>query len=81
MSVQFFEIDPAKAQCLLAGVPVRFLMVDDLAYHKYTAPVITANPERWRRVYVASTQVASGHAGTLEIYEWTNSNSEIGKWK
>ena len=62
-----FEIDPAKAQRLLDSVPVRFLMVDDSVYHKYTAPVITANPERWRRVYVASTQDNQGQAGTFEI--------------
>jgi hypothetical protein len=69
-----FEINPAKAQSLLDGVPVRFLMVDDGIYHKYTTPVIAANPERWRRVYVASTRDEEGRAGTFEIYERTNSN-------
>jgi hypothetical protein len=69
-----FEIDPAKAQRLLDSVPVRFLMVDDGPYHKYTAPIITANPERWRRIYVATTQDELGPAGTLAIYQRTNSN-------
>jgi hypothetical protein len=68
------EIDPAKAQSLLDGVPVRFLMVDDSVYHKYTAAVIAANPERWRRVYVASTRDEPGAAGAFEIYERIKSN-------
>src|SRR5215468_2333720 len=64
-----FEPDPAKAQSLLDGVPVKFLMVDESSLKAYTAPVVTAHPDRWRRAFAHSTNETSGQTGNFAIYE------------
>ena len=64
-----FDLDPARAQRLLDSVPVTFLMVDEGVLWKYTAPVVTEHPDRWRRVFADSTNEASGLPGTFAIYE------------
>jgi hypothetical protein len=66
-----FETDASKAQRLLDSVPVTFLIVDDGAYKKYTARVVAAHPDRWRRVYAESSTEADGVQGKFEIYERT----------
>ncbi|HET8649942.1 MAG TPA: hypothetical protein VFL95_07870 [Gemmatimonadales bacterium] len=50
-----FELDPVKAQRLLDSVPVDYLVVDHLEFvnvgQRYTIPVVTKYPDRWRMVY------------------------------
>src|SRR5712691_5450164 len=50
---------------------VKFLIVDEGAYKKYTARVVAAHPDRWRRVYAESSNEAGGAQGKFEIYERT----------
>ena len=64
-----FDLDPARAQRLLDSVPVTFLMVDEGAFKKYTAPVVAAHPDRWQRIFTDSTNETSGLPGTFEIYQ------------
>jgi len=64
-----FEPDPAKAQSLLDSVPVTFLMIDEGDLKAYTAPVVAAHPDRWRRVFTHSTDDMSGRTGNFAIYE------------
>ena len=64
-----FDLDPARAQRLLDGVPVTFLMVDEGSFKKYTAPVVAVHPDRWQRVFAHSTDETSGLPGTFELYE------------
>jgi len=64
-----FEPDPAKAQSLLDSVPVTFLMVDEGDLKAYTAPVVAAHPDRWRRAFAQSTKETSGQTGSFAIYE------------
>jgi len=45
------------------------LMVDEGDLKRYTAPVVTAYPDRWRRVFADSTNETSGRPGTFAIYE------------
>ena len=69
-----FELDARRAQGLLDGLPVRYLIVDEGHYKKYTSRVVTNYPDRWRRVFVDSIR-AGGIApdgGTFEIYERTD---------
>jgi hypothetical protein len=65
-----FEPNPAEAERLLEGVPVDFLVIDDLAYRdvarRYAAPVVATHPERWRLVY-------GGGAGVPRIYRRVHS--------
>jgi hypothetical protein len=53
-----YEADPARAEELLAGVPVRYLVVDQLDFldvsRRYAAPVAAAGQERWPLVYATS---------------------------
>ncbi len=50
-----FERDPATAERLLATVPVRWVVIDDLEFldvtRRYAEPAMLAHPERWRLVY------------------------------
>jgi len=64
-----FDLDPARAQRLLDSVPVKFLMVDEGSFKKYTAPVVAAHPDRWQRIFTDSTNETSGLPGTFEIYQ------------
>jgi hypothetical protein len=60
------EADPETAQRLLDAVPVRFLVLDELAYprisQRYAAPVVERNPDLWRRIY----ETADGQARLYE---------------
>jgi hypothetical protein len=56
-----WEADPAVAQRLLEGVPVDYLVVDQLvAYElgptarRYSEPVLSAYPERWELIYAGA---------------------------
>jgi hypothetical protein len=64
-----FEMDAQEAQRLLDGVPVRYLVVDDGVYKKYTERVAAASPNRWRRVYAQAS--SEGPESKVEIYERT----------
>jgi hypothetical protein len=64
-----FEADAARAQYLLDSAPVRYLLVDEGDYRKYTTRVIAAYPERWRRIYVNGSVEENGAASAFEIYE------------
>jgi hypothetical protein len=59
-----FALDGKKAQQLIDSVPVKYLLasVKPGPYQRFTAPLLTANPNAWRRVW-------SGARGTLEVYE------------
>jgi len=59
-----FELDGRKAQQLIDTVPVKYLLasVKPGAYQRFTAPLLAANPDAWRRVW-------RGPNGTLEVYE------------
>jgi hypothetical protein len=65
-----FELDARKAQGLLDEVPVRYLVVDEGKYKKYTTRVVAEYPDRWRRVFADAIreEVKSGE-GAFEIYE------------
>jgi hypothetical protein len=63
------EMDAAKAQRLLDTVPVKFLIVDEGDFKKYTTQVVAAYPDRWRRVYANSTGEKDDPQGKFEIYE------------
>ena len=64
-----FETDAARAQYLLDSAPARYLIVDEGDYRKYTARVIAAYPERWRRIYVNGSVEENGAPSRFEIYE------------
>lgn len=53
-----FEADPARADRLLAAVPVDYLIVDHLDFaavlRRYAETVVAAAPEHWRLVYGAA---------------------------
>ena len=53
-----YEADPARAEELLAGVPVSYMVVDQLDFldvsRRYAAPVAAAGRDRWSLVYAAS---------------------------
>ena len=59
-----FEVDGGKAQQLVDSVPVKYLLapVAPSAYKRFTAPLLAANPNAWKRVW-------AGPNGTLDIYE------------
>ncbi len=65
------EIDTAEAQRLLNTVPVRYLMVDNGLFHKYTSGVVTAYPAQWRKVFTspAGENRLDLDVGKIEIYE------------
>jgi hypothetical protein len=50
-----FEPDPGRAQELVDGVPVQYLVVDALSFldigRRYTRPMLEHFPERWRLIY------------------------------
>lgn len=57
-----FEPDPAECQRLLDGVPVSYVVVDQLGFldvtRRYALPAIQAHPDRWRLVFeVGRTRV------------------------
>lgn len=68
------ETDAETAQRLLDSVPVKFLIVDEGDFKKYTTRVVTAYPDSWRRVYADSVLVEGNNqeAGKFEIYERIN---------
>lgn len=68
------EVETSKAQRLLDSVPVKYLIVDEGLYNKYTTPVVAAYPDRWRRVYVDSMreEVGEPDEGKFAIYERVN---------
>jgi hypothetical protein len=53
-----YEVDPARAAALLDQVPVRYLIVDQLAFldvgRRYTLPVVRRAPDQWQLVYAVS---------------------------
>lgn len=55
-----FETDPAEAARLLDGVPITYLVIDDLVFmdatRRYAAPVVERYPERWTLVYGTPTR-------------------------
>ncbi|MBK9313244.1 MAG: hypothetical protein IPM55_03180 [Acidobacteria bacterium] len=65
------EIDVREAQRLLDSVPIRYLMVDDGIFHKYTSRVVAENPARWLKVYTSPSTDTSreNDGGKIEIYE------------
>ncbi len=72
-----FEADVQRAQVLLDGVPVTYLIVDDglaLETARYTAPVVAAYPAQWTEVYRTSVPRTSGReaSGVLRVYRRTN---------
>ena len=66
-----FEMDIEKAQHLLDSVPVKFLIVDEGDFKKYTTRVVANYPALWRRVYADSIRDQGGNPaeGKFEIYE------------
>jgi hypothetical protein len=50
-----FEADPGRAATLLDGVPVTYLIVDQLSFldvgRRYTIPAIARAPDQWRLIY------------------------------
>jgi len=66
-----YEPAAGMAQRLLDGVPVTYLLVDNLSFldvgRRYTRPVLRAFPDRWRLVYTG------GPEGPC-IYQRTESN-------
>jgi hypothetical protein len=60
------EIDSAKARRLLDGVPVKYVLLDLLAYpglsERYAAPAVEEHPNLWKPVYVAP-------GGRARVYE------------
>jgi len=59
-----FVLDGKKGQQLIDSVPVKYLLasVKPGAYERFTAPLLAANPDSWRRVW-------RGANGTLDVYE------------
>lgn len=57
-----FEADPVEAARLLDGVPVSYLVIDDLDFvdvtRRYGAAVVTRFPERWQLVHGTSDRGA-----------------------
>ncbi len=66
--------DAEIAQRLLDSVPVKFLIVDEGDFRKYTTRVVAAYPDRWRRVYADSVfeEDNNQETGKFEIYERIN---------
>lgn len=66
-----YEQSAATAQRLLDGVPVTYLLVDNLSFldvgRRYTRPVLRTFPDRWRLVY-------TGGPSGPRIYQRTESN-------
>ena len=66
-----YEPQAAAAQRLLDGVPATYLLVDNLSFldvsRRYTRPVLTAYPDRWRLVY-------EGGPDGPRIYQRTGKN-------
>jgi len=59
-----FVLDGKQGQQLIDSVPVKYLLasVKPGAYERFTAPLLAANPDSWRRVW-------RGANGTLDVYE------------
>ncbi len=59
-----FVLDGREGQQLIDSVPVKYLLgsVKPGAYERFTAPLLAANPDSWRRVW-------RGANGTLDVYE------------
>lgn len=72
------ETDAETAQRLLDSVPVKFLIVDEGDFKKYTTRVVAAYPDRWRRVYADSIPKKDNNqeADKFEIYERIYENRE-----
>lgn len=68
------ELDAPRAQRLLDTVPVKYLIVDDGDFNKYTTRVVKTFPERWKRIYAYSdnTEDQEKDTGFFEIYERVN---------
>jgi hypothetical protein len=53
-----YEVNPGRAAALLDQVPVRYLIVDQLAFldvgRRYTLPVVRRAPDQWRLIYAES---------------------------
>lgn len=65
------ELDAAKAQRLLDSVPVKYLIVDEWYFNKYTTLVVKTYPELWQRIYTYPDdwEAQENGAGKFEIYE------------
>ena len=63
-----YEHDPSRAEQLLEGVPVTYLVVDNLDFldvgRRYGTPVVRTFPSRWKLVYVAEDWGP-------RIYQWS----------
>ena len=61
-----FEADPLRAVELMASVPGRYLILDELPFldvsRRYAAPAVARFPERWRLVF-------PGDSGGSSVYE------------
>lgn len=59
-----FVIDGKKGQQLIDSVPVKYLLapVKSGDYRRFTAALLAANPDAWRRVWI-------GTHGTLDVYQ------------
>jgi hypothetical protein len=71
-----FEMNAAKTQRLLDSVPVKYLVLDESVYQKYTSRVVATHPGLWRRVYADSIVKEDGAQGKFEIYERVYSQQE-----
>lgn len=73
------ELDANTAQRLLDTVPVKYLIVDEGDFNKYTTNVIAKYPELWRKVFSFSDSEVEGSADKhiFEIYERTGDSIPI----
>ncbi len=60
------EASSGKAQRLMDSVPVRYLVVDENVYQRYTLNVVTSYPDLWKCVWQEG-------GGKVRIYERSNS--------
>jgi hypothetical protein len=68
-----YEIDPVRADELMASVPGRYLIIDNMPFldvaRRYAAPVVARFPERWRLVF-------RGEPGGSSVYEFAGTPGE-----
>ena len=63
-----YEIDAKRADELMASVPPRYLIIDNLPFldvaRRYAAPVVARFPERWRLVFPGDSTGSSVYEST-----------------